>query len=136
MYTLSETKYGLFAVLPDSPTTADAGGELVLRLFVLNADSEKARQAADSLLAVADKIALKKIVVVVVGKPKADIQAVSPTAESDVILKLSVSGSQIIARAKAIIALKDSDVKPEILKPASKSGSRKQGNGLAAGLIK
>jgi len=136
MYTLSSTKYGLFEVLPDSPVTAEAGGELVLRLFVLNADSQKATSAATSLLAVADKLALKKVVTVLVGKPKANIKAVSATAESDVILKVTVTGSQIIARAKAIISLRDSDIKPEAVKQGTKAASRKQGTGLVSGLVK
>ena len=135
-FTLSSTRYGLFEVTPDSPLQAGDGGEMILRLFVLNGDSEKSREAATSLLEVAEKLPLKKLFTVIVAKPRADVKATVGTDEADVVLKLSVTGSQMIARAKAILALRDSDVKPETIKASSKTGTRKMGSGLASGLVK
>ena len=142
-FTLSSTKYGLFEVTPDSPIKADEGGELALRLFILNADSEKAVNASTSLIEAVAKLApaakkafLLKVVIVIVAKPKADIKATIATDKADVKLRLTVTGEKMLERAKAIIALRTSDVKPETLQAASKTGTRKMGEGLAAGLMR
>jgi hypothetical protein len=134
MFTLSATRYSLFEVMPDSPIKGNAGGELVLRLLTNNADSKKAFEAATQFLAVADKITVKKLTVIV-GKPKADIEATQPSNKPVMILSYTVTKAELTRRSKAIVELHDSDIKPEVLLDDSKAGGRKMGRGLVAGLI-
>ena len=134
-FTVSERRYALFGVMSASILPKDAGGELVKRLLTNNADSKKALQAANELLADISKIPAGKKLDVTVGKPLADITAVEGTDEADTILRYVCTVKQLERRARAIVELFDSDIKPITVKPASKTGNRKQAGGLAAGLI-
>ena len=143
-FTLSETKYALFAVLPSSVTPKESGAELVKRLLTNNADSQKALSASKDLLGEVAKIPKAKLpeflatmLDVTVAKPLGNIHAVEGTSESDVVYRYTPTIKQLVRRATAIVELfaSETDVLPEVVKPGSKTGGRKQGGSLASGLV-
>lgn len=138
LFTLTATRYALFEVLKASPMEAAKGGEIAMRLLTNKGDSIKAEAAARELLTV-EKDLLKKWadtpLTLQVGKPLAEDGAEVPSDIVSTAYEYHFTIKQLIVRAKAIIQLREAAITPKVLREGAKSASRKQGKGLAAGLL-
>ena len=126
-FSASESKYGLWKALGAKVNGAPTDGvdETVMQMFILNQDSDKARETAALVLGIAAQIAPTAKFVIEAGK------------SNGLVARLTVTGAQVIAKANAIVQLGKTNVAYEIVHAGvagSKSAKAPKGNKLA-GLI-
>lgn len=124
----SDTKYGLW--VPNGVTRdgqpLEGLDSILVQMFVLNGDSEKAREDAAAVMAIEGQIARKANFVFQAAKADGTRH------------EYSVTGEQVIARAKAILSIGSTEVAPKILAVGTKASStRKTATGVnrLAGLL-
>lgn len=129
LFTLSATRYGLFEVMHDSPLVDVKGGNECMNLLTNEADSMKAESAARRVVA-QEKALLerygKKSLVLKVAKPHQNKPATQPTDIVNVAYQYTFTMPQLIARAKAIIAMRESKIDPEVLREGDAKATRRQ----------
>jgi len=125
-FSKSDEKYGLW--VPQgckvNKVLADGVDLIVMQLFVLNADSAKALEAANMVVSVAAKMP---------DNTSYELEAGKATGLK---VRLSVTGAEVKARAAAIIQLHNSDRGYTVLAEGTKkSAVRKSSVSKVAGLI-
>lgn len=134
IYTSSEIKYGLWHAESCSkngqPSTA---GEVLLRMFVLNGDSGKSLEAAQAVMGASNDILDKSTFVLIASKPVVDADGViQETAQR---IRHTLTGAEVKARAKALVAMAATEKNPDVIFKSEKVRQPVSRKNLAAGLI-
>jgi hypothetical protein len=133
IYTASEIKYGLWrAETCLKNGQANAAGEVILRMFVLNGDSGKSLEAAQAVMAASKDIQDKAVFVLTASKPVVDPDGViQETAQR---IQHTLTGAEIKARASALVAAAATEKEPVYLFKSDKVKQPASKKSLVAGL--
>lgn len=135
IYTSSEIKSGLWrdetCFKNDQPCKA---GPILMRLFVLNGDADKALAVAETVVASSKDILDSSKFVLIASKPV--MNSDGTTQEMALRIRHTITGAELKARALAIVNLAKTEKEPTVLFKSEKARQHSGlGKNLAAGLI-
>lgn len=134
IFTASEIKSGLWRAISCQKNGQDSsGGDILLGLFVLNGDAAKAVEVAEWVTAHAEQIKNTSAYTLVAAKPIMDEKG----EHQELARKISVqvTGSEMKARATAILALHNTEKEPVVLFQNTRARQPRSKGTSALGLL-
>lgn len=135
IYTSSEIKSGLWrdesCFKNDQPSKT---GPILMRLFVLNGDADKALAVAETVVSSSKDILDSSRFTLTASKPIMNVDGT--TQEVAMRIRHTITGAELKARALAIVNLAKTEKEPTVLYKSEKTRQHSgAGKNLAAGLI-